>query len=141
MKTLDQKLGWIMVAFSVIFFYLISGLPPEAAMYPRFVFFIMALLSLIFLIKAYRIPSESKAIFHHVEKKQFTSVLVGSVVYVYLMQLLGYFSATFLYFVFLMWILKVQKPKLFAVSIGFCVFIFILFQRLLGVRLPTGLVM
>jgi len=40
-----------------------------------------------------------------------------------------------------MWALKVDKPRLFLVSIGFCMFIFILFQHLLGVRLPKGLIL
>jgi len=141
MKTLDQKLGWIMIVLCGIYFYLVSGLSPEAAMYPRFVLFLMSLLTLMFLVKAYKEPGESKAIFLKIEKKQFISVLVGSIVYVYFIRILGYFSATFLYFIATMIVLQVTKPKAFAVSIGFCVFIFVLFQHFLGVRLPKGFIM
>lgn len=141
MKTLDQKLGWIMIALCGIFFYLVSGLPPEAAMYPRFVFFLMSVLTVMFLVKAYIYPGESKNIFAKIEKKQFAAVLIGSIVYVYFIRVLGYFSATLLYFAGTMMVLQVSKPKVFAVSIGFCVFIFVLFQHFLGVRLPKGFIM
>ncbi|SMP44045.1 tripartite tricarboxylate transporter TctB family protein [Anoxynatronum buryatiense] len=141
MKTLDQKLGWIMVILCGVFFYLTSGLSAEAALYPRFVLAIMVLLTLFFIVKAYRTPGESTKLFPKLEKKQFIAVLCGSILYVYLLQIIGYFSATFLYFAGIMWTLKVDKPRLFLVSIGFCLFIFILFQHLLGVRLPKGLIL
>jgi len=141
MKTLDQKLGWIMVVLCGVFFYLVSGLSAEAAMYPRFVLLLMSLLTFMFLVKAYKVPTESKAIFLNIERTQFIAVLIGSIAYVYFIRVLGYFSATFLYFVGTMIVLKVTKPKAFAVSIGFCVFIFVLFQHFLGVRLPKGFIM
>lgn len=141
MKTLDQKLGWIMVILCAVFFYLTSGLSAEAALYPRFVLAMMVLLTLFFLVQSYRIPGKSKKLFTGLEKKQFIAVLAGSILYVYFIQIIGYFSATFLYFAGVMWALKVDKPRLFLVSIGFCMFIFILFQHLLGVRLPKGLIL
>jgi putative tricarboxylic transport membrane protein len=141
MKTLDQKLGWILIALCGIFFYLVSGLSSEAAMYPRFVLVLMSLLTVFFMVRAYRKAGESKNVFEKIEKKQFAAVLIGSIAYVYLIRVLGYFSATLLYFAGTMLVLQVTKPKVFAVSFGFCVFIFILFQHFLGVRLPKGFIM
>ena len=68
MKTLDQKLGWIMVILCAVFFYLTSELSAEAALYPRFVLAMMVLLTLFFLVQSYRIPGKSKKLFTGLEK-------------------------------------------------------------------------
>ncbi|ABR49223.1 hypothetical protein Amet_3083 [Alkaliphilus metalliredigens QYMF] len=141
MKTMDQKLGWVLLVFTAIFYYLTSQLPKDAAFYPLFITIMLAGLSIVFLINAYRNSAvEEKPMFQGVEIKQLAFITATSCGYVALINVLGYFVATFLYFIVVLFGLKVEKTKLLMISVGFCGFIFVLFKILLKVRLPQGLI-
>ncbi|MCC5909162.1 MAG: tripartite tricarboxylate transporter TctB family protein [Clostridiaceae bacterium] len=141
MKTMDQKLGWILLLMTGGFYYLTSQLPKDAAFYPLFITIILAALSILFLIKAYKDSNvEEKPLFKGLELKQLAFITAACGGYVALINVLGYFVATFLYFIVVLFGLKVERNKLIIISIGFCGFIFILFKLLLRVRLPEGLI-
>jgi len=65
--------------------------------------------------------------------------VLATVVYVWAWQVLGYFLATILYSLVLMWIGRQRNPVvLFCGSIGFSVFFLFLFMKVVYVALPLG---
>lgn len=65
-------------------------------------------------------------------------VILSLVVYVQLMQWMGYALSTFLFSMFLLLRLRVGVLKAFAVSIITVIFILLVFGRLFQIRLPLG---
>ncbi len=142
MRKLDLILSAILIAFSGIVYLMISQLPKEASLYPIFVTTLLLVLSVIQLFKTYRNKEEEneKSPFDGIEKKQMLFVLIASGIYVALINVLGYIGSTALYVAAILIGLKTEKKKSVIISIGFCIFIYVLFKILLQVPLPKGLI-
>lgn len=142
MRKLDLILSAILIAFSGIVYLMISQLPKEASLYPIFVTTLLLVLSVIQLFKTYRNKEEEneKSPFDGIEKKQMLFVLIASGIYVALINILGYIGSTALYVAAILIGLKTEKKKSVIISIGFCIFIYVLFKILLQVPLPKGLI-
>ncbi|HEY4543412.1 MAG TPA: tripartite tricarboxylate transporter TctB family protein [Tissierellaceae bacterium] len=142
MRKLDLILSAILIAFSGIVYLMISQLPKEASLYPIFVTTLLLVLSVIQLFKTYRNKEEEneKSPFDGIEKKQMLFVLIASGIYVALINILGYIGSTALYVAAILIGLKTDKKKSVIISIGFCIFIYVLFKILLQVPLPKGLI-
>ncbi len=142
MRKLDLILSAILIAFSGIVYLMISQLPKEASLYPIFVTTLLLVLSVIQLFKTYRNKEEEneKSPFDGIEKKQMLFVLIASGIYVALISVLGYIGSTALYVAAILIGLKTEKKKSVIISIGFCIFIYVLFKILLQVPLPKGLI-
>lgn len=139
MRNKDFNLGVGLLAVCAIFFYMITKLPKQASVYPMFVTTILAVLSLIFTVKAYiNRAKEEKGLLDGVFVKQLLAVSGACLVYVGLIKTLGYFTSTLLYFIVVLLGFKLNKKIVIGVSIGFCLFIFVLFKVMLKVPLPKG---
>lgn len=66
--------------------------------------------------------------------------LVATLIYVLLMQFIGFITATIIYLLFLMYLLKNREyVKMGIVSIVVSIIIYLLFKNLLHITLPSGL--
>lgn len=142
MKKNELFLGSVLLLISGIYYYMITKLPEKAAIYPTFVVSILGLLSIIFIIKTLisKEKNNEKKIFDGFQVKQFVFVLFMSFTYVGLMNVLGYFTTTFLFLIISLLGLKANKMHSIYTSIGFSIFIFIIFKILLNVPLPRGVI-
>lgn len=142
MKKVDSILGFILLVFVGIFYFMTSQLPKDAMIYPMFVTSILLLLTLVHLaITYFKKDSEEAEEFRGLEVKQLLTVLGLSGIYVGLIQVIGYLVTTVLYVVSTLLMLKVDKKVSVSVSVGFSILVYILFKTLLKVPLPTGILM
>ena len=142
MKRNELFLGSILLLISGIYYYMTTKLPEKAALYPTFVVSILAVLSIMFIIKTLisKEKNNEKKIFDGFQVKQFIFILLMSVAYVGLMSVVGYFTTTFLFLIISLFGLKANKMHSIYTSIGFSIFIFIIFKMLLNVPLPRGII-
>lgn len=141
MKKVDLILGYILVAISGFFFFMISKLPEKAILYPIFVTSILLFLSIIHLIITYSKKSDEEATgFKNLEIKQLLFITVLSGLYVALIKVTGYVTSTLLYVLISLLGLKVNKKSAIIISIGFVILIYILFKIVLRVPLPKGFI-
>jgi putative tricarboxylic transport membrane protein len=69
-----------------------------------------------------------------------TGVLGGLAVYIFLMEVLGYLLDTFLYVTFLLGIVEREKwPRTLMVAVATTAGLYLIFQTLLGITLPTNM--
>lgn len=141
MRKVDLLLGFILVAISGIFYFMISKLPSKATLYPIFVTSLLLFLTLIHLAITYfnKTDEESNA-FKGLELKQLLFVLGTSGLYVAMITLVGYITSTIIYILATLLGLKVSKKNSALISVGFAAFIYVLFKILLKVPLPKGFI-
>lgn len=141
MRKMDLILGVIMIAISGTFYFMISKLPKNATLYPIFVTTLLLFLTLIHLFLTYRKKDDNESnVFKDLELKQLLFVLGTSGLYVFMINIAGYITSTFIYVLGVLFGLKVNKKVSLLVSIGFSAFIYILFKILLRVPLPRGFI-
>lgn len=141
MKKVDLILGYLLVAISGFFFFMISKLPEKAILYPIFVTSILLFLSIIHLIITYSKKSDEEATeFKNLEIKQLLFITVLSGLYVALIKVTGYVTSTLLYVLISLLGLKINKKSAIIISIGFVILIYILFKIVLRVPLPKGFI-
>lgn len=139
MRKVDLLLGFILVAVCGFFYFMISRLPEKAILYPIFVTSLLLFLTIIHLAITYSNKSdEESSVFKDLEIKQLLFVLGLSGLYVGLITVIGYITSTVLYVLTALFGLKVDKKVSVAISIGFAIFIYVLFKVLLKVPLPRG---
>jgi putative tricarboxylic transport membrane protein len=117
---------------------------PSAGFLPFWLGVVLAVMATTLFVSALRRPAtekESEAVFP--EKQALfaiTSVLVGLAVYILLIEVLGYLVDTFLFIVFLMKVVEREKwPLTLMVAVGTTAVLFITFQFLLQITLPSNM--
>ncbi|QXM07060.1 tripartite tricarboxylate transporter TctB family protein [Crassaminicella indica] len=142
MKKNNLFLGAVMLGIALIYYMMIGKLPEEAALYPTFVALVLGFLSILFIIKTAisKEVEKEKKIFDGFEVKQFIFVFSMATFYIVLIQILGYFVSTFLFLIITLCGLKANKLYALCTSVGFSIFVLILFKILLNVPLPRGFI-
>lgn len=138
----DRFLTIFLIIVETFYFILIKGLPEKAAKYPLFVLGLMFLLTLMLGIKSFFKEisvNDKKDLFKDVELKQFLLVLLVSLVYIFLIDIIGFFVSTFIYLNILMFGLKANLKIGLITSVGFCVLIYLVFVVFLRVPVPSGI--
>lgn len=139
MRKVDLLLGFILLAICGVFYFMISRLPEKAILYPIFVTSLLLFLTIIHLLITYfKKSDEESTAFKDLEIKQLFFVLGLSGLYVAMINIVGYITSTLLYVLATLFGLKVKKSVSVAISIGFAIFIYVLFKILLRVPLPKG---
>jgi putative tricarboxylic transport membrane protein len=117
---------------------------PGAGFLPFWLGVVLAAMATILFVSAWRRPAtekDSEAVFP-VKKALFaiTSVLVGLAGYIILIEVLGYLVDTFLFILFLMKVVEREKwPLTLMVAVGTTAVLFITFQFLLQITLPSNM--
>lgn len=143
MRKYDKFLTIGLFIFEAFYFYLIKQLPEKAARYPFFVLGLMIFLTLLLAINTFIIKPKNEA---EKEEDQFKGLLYGqffliivlSAVYIVLIDIIGFFVTTALYFFVTMLALKSNIKWSIVVSILFPIFLYLIFVSFLKVPVPRG---
>lgn len=143
MKRQEMILGYVLVVLSGIFYFLTFRLPENARIYPLFVITLLFLLSVLHLVLTYRKTEDSdtsKAIkMTSEQKKRGLLITVASAIYIALLPIIGYIVTTIIYIIGVLFSLDVDKKKAVLISVVFTALVYALFNNLLRVPLPKGL--
>lgn len=140
MKKLELLLGVILVLVSGIFYYMTFQLPEKSQIYPLFVITLLLILTLIHIVLTLKKEEDpnAKTGFEGFIPGQFFVVLIGSGLYVALINILGYFTSTVIYIISILIALRTDAKKSILISAGVTIGIYLVFKRILRVPLPTG---
>ena len=143
MRKYDKFLTIGLFIFEAFYFYLIKQLPEKAARYPFFVLGLMVFLTLLLAINTFIIKPKNEAEkeedqFKGLLYEQFFLIIVLSAVYIVLIDIIGFFVTTALYFFVTMLALKSNIKWSIVVSIVFPIFLYLVFVSFLKVPIPSG---
>jgi putative tricarboxylic transport membrane protein len=121
-----------------------SSFGPGAGFLPFWLGVLLAVLATILFVSAWRTQTTEKNSERVFPGKQalfaIASVLVGLAVYILLIEVVGYLADTFLFIVFLMKAVEREKwPLTLMIAVGTTVGLFITFQILLQITLPSNM--
>lgn len=136
---IDRAVAIVFMFISGYFFYQTFALPHDSVVYPRFIIGIMFLMALLLFIQSFMKQAGSgKDIFGHVVWKRFIVVFVMTFSYIVFINLLGFFTSTFMYLGILMFLLRVDL-KVISLSVPiFLLILYLVFKTMLNVPLPQG---
>lgn len=136
----------IVMALSILM--MSRNLKEDAASWPSFFAYVLLFLSIGLIVETFykskkTVAGENgqvkKETIKFVEKNLVYTVL-SSVLYLLIMEHIGFLIVTPFYLAFLLWLLQYRSVKnLFLLSVGSTVFIILVFEYLLGVPIPQGI--
>lgn len=141
MKNVDRITGISFILFGLIFLYETTKLPVDSQSYPRFMIGIMMVLALLVIIRSFMRSSVKKTwgeLFEGVEWKRLLFVLLGSLGYLFLVNVLGFFVTTIIYLLITMIVLKANRLTILISIPVFTLVLYLIFRVFLKVPLPTG---
>lgn len=134
-KTYDAIGSLIFIAVAVAGLLECRNFSDSAALMPTFTLGAILFLSVIQLLMCSRVPDERA----HINLKRMGIVLLALLLYVGLINVIGYYVCTLLFIAGLMFAFGIRKKKtLIAVPVIFCVFVFVVFAKGLSISLPSG---
>lgn len=141
MKKYDKILTLGLFILEALYFLLIKQLPEKAARYPYFVLGLLFALTLLlafnsFLGKSKEDDEDNK--FKDMKKGQFFFIIIVSAIYIFLIDIVGFFTTTFVYLLVVMLGLKNSVKWTIVTSIIFPIFIYLVFVTFLKVPVPKG---
>lgn len=150
MKKAEMITGFVLLVLSGLVIWTALEMPPSASFGPGAGFLpfwlgvLLAVLATILVLSAWRSHVTEKENAPVFPGKQaliaITSVLVGLAVYIFLIDVLGYLVDTFLFVVFLVKVVEREKwPLALMVAVGTTAGLFITFQVLLKITLPSNI--
>ncbi len=134
----DKILTIGLLILETFYFVLIKALPENAAKYPTFVCGLLVL-TVMLGIKSFTLKEKyEEKIFADLQLKQFLFIIVISAIYIFLIELLGFFVTTLVYLMLTMIGLKANIKLSAITSVGFCILIYLVFVAFLRVPVPSG---
>lgn len=142
MKKYDKLLTIGLLVLEAFYYILIKQLPEKAARYPYFVLGLLFCLTLILAINTFFIKAkgneEEAEKFKDIKIGQFLFIIVASAVYIALIDIIGFFTTTFIYLLVVMLGLKNNIKWSIITSIIFPIFLYLIFVSFLRVPVPRG---
>lgn len=130
----DRIVALIFIVVATLFFYSSYFYPPAIMAFPRFVFTVLILLSLILLITA---PDKRRIRLSELFPFEKFLTLILVVLYVICIPLVGYFPSSFVFTIAYMYIFERKNLlKHVLISGGLMFFFYLTFEKFLGVWLP-----
>ncbi|MDP1991732.1 MAG: tripartite tricarboxylate transporter TctB family protein [Syntrophales bacterium] len=150
MKQAEMITGFVLLVLSGLVIWTAMEMPPSATFGPGAGFLpswlgvLLAVLATILVVSAWRSQTAEKEKSSVFPGKQaliaITSVLIGLAVYIFLIDILGYLVDTFLFVMFLVKVVEREKwPLALMVAVGTTAGLFITFQILLKITLPSNM--
>ncbi|NEU30191.1 tripartite tricarboxylate transporter TctB family protein [bacterium LRH843] len=141
MKKVNMYSGLVVILIAAIFYSMTLSFPVQAveetgpAFIPRIYSGILIFLGILLVIQSLREKNELERV-----NMMTISLVIGLVfVYVFFIQFIGFYIATFLFLVTFLWFMKVRKMAvLLGVPISVMLVVFIFFQKILVVPIPLG---
>ncbi|MCR5725430.1 MAG: tripartite tricarboxylate transporter TctB family protein [Treponema sp.] len=121
-------------------------LPADAQIYPRFIIIVLASLTTLYLIKNIisakkeGVTSGFSEIFKGFLPRQFFTVLGFALGYLLLLYLIGFYPATVIFMVLVLWRLKIKPLTVGITTLAIITLVFVTFNLVLKVNLIRGLV-
>lgn len=139
----DKILSIALFIFEALYYAMIKALPEKAARYPMFVLFLLVALTLVLAVKSFIFEktAEDAKPFADFKCKQFLFVVLLSAIYIFAIEWLGFFSATFIYLLATMFGLKTSIKWGIVGSLVFCIVIYLVFVVFLKVPVPQGILL
>ena len=147
MKWTDVGVVAFMYIVCGYFFYKMVHLPEEIQSYPRFVIILLFGLTTLYLVQmllaAFKNGTESGVdkVFKDFQAKQFFVSLIAVIIYVVLINFLGFYIATALFLIGLLLYLKVPYLHTAIAVVAILALVYFAFGMFLGVKLPKGLLL
>lgn len=133
----DRIISVIFMLLGGILYYLSLSYPPESTAYVKFILFIFVLLSIVMFIWPQKYKNYS---LKHLFTKQKIITIILLILYAVLIPIAGFFITTFIFSVVFMWIFDNKGlPRYTLITAIFCLLIYFVFQKLLYIWFPTGL--
>ncbi|MDU1909696.1 tripartite tricarboxylate transporter TctB family protein [Fusobacterium sp.] len=135
----DKILTIGLLILETFYFVLIKRLPENAAKYPMFVCILLIVLTIMLGIRSFTSKEKYRGkLFADLQLKQFLFIIIISAIYIFLIELLGFFVTTFIYLMVAMIGLKANIKLSAITSIAFCILIYLVFVAFLKVPVPSG---
>ena len=146
MKKTDIGVIVCMYAVCVWFGVMNARLPQDAQIYPRFIIIVLAALTTLFLIKSLvaakkaGVTSGFAEAFKGFLPRQFFTVLALALGYLVALFLIGFYPATVIFMVLVLWRLKIKPLTIGITTAAIIALVFVTFNLVLKVNLIRGLV-
>lgn len=146
MTIVNHIFSAVMIVLALCFYLLGNTLSDDAAKWPQFFSILLLLLSIGLIIDTILKPNREGETKNSTEKQEneknhnltYTSIL--TILYLLLMNFIGFLILTPIYIFGLLWLLKYRDvKKLIFLALGTTIGITAIFQYLLGVPIPQGL--
>ncbi|WP_180994066.1 tripartite tricarboxylate transporter TctB family protein [Bacillus sp. Marseille-P3661] len=147
----DVFIGIVIILLSIVLYTKTFEFIGEAALFPRALLILFAIFAVYLIyngLKKTKQMREGVEVIYDGEEEQLTFSLIASpmctlgivIVYVALINIIGFFPSTILFIISFLWYMGVKNWKVYLVtSIGLNLFIYILFVLQLNVQLPLGI--
>ncbi len=146
MKKSDISVIVFVYLICLFFYVFLLDLPAEAQTYPLCLISGLALLNTLFMginlikVKGHGIENDLHEVFDGFLKKQFFTVFVASIVYIFCVYTIGFYITSIIYLILVMSLLKVPlKNSIITVGVLGLV-IYLVFSLFLKVPLPMGVI-
>jgi len=144
MKTNRIIMGIIILIFSIIYFFLGINYPQQARIFPNVLTILLLIFSIIMILQGLNIISSPKQLKSGINKREITflfSIAVALILYVILMNIVGFIPITIIYLISGMWYLGYREWwKNILISVLGVIFIYYIFTQIMYVPLPSGIV-
>lgn len=146
MKKTDMGVIAFMYGVCIWFGIMNGRLPADAQIYPRFIIIVLASLTTLYLVKNLiaakkeGVTSGFAEIFKGFLPRQFFTVLACALCYLVLLFLIGFYPATVLFMVAVLWRLKIKPLTIGITTAAIIALVFVTFNLVLKVNLIRGLV-
>jgi len=145
MKKSDIGVIAFMYAICICFSVMNFRLPSDAQIYPRFIIIVLASLTTLYLIKTLvasrgkGLASDIALLFKGFLPRQFFPVLAMTLIYLALLFLIGFYPATVLFMIGVLWHLKIKPVTIGITTAAILALVFVTFNLVLKVNLVRGL--
>ncbi len=147
MLTKDSYLALVIILFSIVVYLGSLSYPHESAYFPRFIIILLGVLGGALFVRELRNKSVSAvdkkngstSIFQNPAFFKVSLMIFSTVIYLLIMNWVGFFSVTIVYLPVMIRLMGVKKPSTIFISTGIVLFfILLIFRIFLKVPFPEG---
>ena len=147
MRNLNRVIGVVLLILTGLVLWESSRLPilgsygPGPSLVPTALGFMLIILAIIMIIEGELFIDKKEPAFDVTKIKKILTIMVIFAAYFYLIVYLGFSLATFIFFITIMSLIEKMSFKFSVpISLGFTVFIYVLFHIWLSVPIPKGII-
>ena len=137
----DVVIALLLLALGVILWFNVAAAPAQARSYPRFMILLTGIPVLVILLRPFVAKNKDKyADLTLKVHPRVLAVILGTILYIVLIKITGYYVTTFFFIAGVMVFLGARnKLSIIGTALIMTVFVYIMFSRILLISLPQGL--